>query len=692
MDKTISSLVWDVAELLRGDYKQNEYGSIILPFTILRRLDCLLDDSREKVYQHWLLIDEKNKTARAVEQNPITSELVIDRMLNREASLPFHNKTNISFGKMQANSAGIYKDLKEYIEKFSSNVSDIFIKFKFLDKIAELNNKNLLFSMVQKFYAINLHPDNIDSYSMGLLYEELLRKFAEMSNETAGEHFTPREIVHLMINILFSPDDTILRDKGVTKSIYDPACGTGGMLVLAEEYLKRKSVDADPVLFGQELNDETYAMCKASILIKGKDRNKIANGNTLSNDAYPEEKFDYMLANPPYGVDWNKIKTEVTREHSQLGFSGRFGAGLPRVSDGQLLFVQHLLSKMRTSDLGIGQFTDIHNTGVQHNIIGSRIGIVLNGSPLFTGGAGSGESNIRKWIIENDYLEALIALPNDMFFNTGIATYIWILTNRKSQERKGKVQLINATQLYQKMRKSLGSKRNELSDEHIKEITEIYCSFKTNEICKIFDNHQFGYTNITVERPLRMSYNVSQEAINNLMQEKAFTKLDKHIQEEILLILAKLVNSNFLSRAEFIAILNSESKNRECNIKLKDAWIKLTLKACGKRNADGEICYDSKGNPEPDSELRDSENIPLLSLDYESIEQKANIQQYFDKEVLPHLPDAWIDWSKNKVGFEISFNRYFYKYNPPRNLYEIDTELKQLSSEIQLLLNEICGG
>jgi len=509
MSKSVSSLIWDVAEILRGDYKQNEYGSIILPFTILRRLDCLLDPSRDKVYQKWLLLDESNKKAKLADQNTVLSELAIDRTLNRESGLPFHNKTNISFARMQANSAGIHTDLKEYILKFSSNVSDIFIKFKFLDKITELNDKNLLFNVVQKFYAIDLHPNVIDSYSMGLLYEELLRKFAEMSNETAGEHFTPREIVNLMINLLFAPDDKILRDKGATKSIYDPTCGTGGMLVLAEEYLKEKSVNADPVLFGQELNDETYAMCKASILIKGKDRNKIANGNTLSNDAYPEEKFDYMLANPPYGVDWNKIKPFITSENSELGFNGRFGAGLPRVSDGQLLFVQHLLSKMKIPELN----------EVSHINIGSRIGIVLNGSPLFTGGAGSGESNIRKWIIENDYLEALIALPNDMFFNTGIATYIWILTNRKAPQRKGKVQLINATQLYQKMRKSLGSKRNELSADHIKQITQIYSEFKNNEICKIFDNHQFGYTTITVERPLRMSYQVNQVSIGPLLNE-----------------------------------------------------------------------------------------------------------------------------------------------------------------------------
>lgn len=671
MDKSISSLIWDVAEILRGDYKQNEYGSIILPFTILRRLDCLLDDTRDKVYQKWLLIDEANKKARAVDQNTVMSELAIDRTLNREAQLPFHNKTNISFGRMQANSAGIYTDLKEYIEKFSSNVTDIFIKFKFLDKIAELNDKNLLFNVITKFYAIDLHPDNIDSYSMGLLYEELLRKFAEMSNETAGEHFTPREIVNLMINILFAPDDKILRDKGSTKSIYDPTCGTGGMLVLAEEYLKEKSVKADPVLFGQELNDETYAMCKASILIKGKDRNKIANGNTLSNDAYPEEKFDYMLANPPYGVDWNKIKSDITAEHSKLGFSGRFGAGLPRVSDGQLLFVQHLLSKMKPVD---------------HINVGSRIGIVLNGSPLFTGGAGSGESNIRKWIIENDYLDALIALPNDMFFNTGIATYVWILTNRKSEDRKGKVQLINATGMSQKMRKSLGSKRNELSQQHIEDITEAYCNFKESDICKIFDNHQFGYTNITVERPLRISYHITEESIQNIKQEKSFIKLDDSTQEEITGVLDKLIDSNFLSRNEFITAINENSK-----IKLKEAWLKLILKACGERNPDGEICIDNKGNPEPDSELRDSENIPLLSLDYDSEEHKSNIQQYFDKEVLPHLPDAWIDWSKNKVGFEISFNRYFYKYVPPRILAEIDLELKKLSGEIQSLLNEVCG-
>jgi type I restriction enzyme M protein len=437
MDKSIPALIWDVAEVLRGDYKQNDYGSIILPFTVLRRLDCLLDPSREKVFQKCEIIAKDNQNLLVTNPAAVMSDLAVDRILNKAAGLPFHNKSNISFPKMLANSAGLASDLNQYIDKFSSNVSEIFIKFKFLEKIAELDDKNLLYEVVKRFNSVDLHPNKVDSYSMGLLYEELLRKFAEMSNETAGEHFTPREIVNLMINLLFAPDDKILRDKGATKSIYDPTCGTGGMLVLAEEYLREKSANADPVLFGQELNDETYAMCKASILIKGKDRNKIANGNTLSADAFPNEKFDYMLANPPYGVDWNKIKKDVTDESEQLKFAGRFGAGLPRISDGQLLFVQHLISKMKDVD-------------TQH--IGSRCGIVLNGSPLFTGGAGSGESNIRKWIIENDYLDALIALPNDMFFNTGIATYIWILTNRKAPERQGKVQLINANSFYQKMR------------------------------------------------------------------------------------------------------------------------------------------------------------------------------------------------------------------------------------------------
>ncbi len=684
MDKSISALIWDVAELLRGDYKQNEYGSIILPFTVLRRLDCLLDDNRDKVYQKWLVIEKDNKQILATNPAIAMSDLAINRVLNKEAKLPFHNKTNISFAKMQANSVGIYTDLKEYIEKFSSNVSEIFIKFKFLDKISELNDKNLLFKVVQCFNAVDLHPNNVDSYSMGILYEELLRKFAEMSNETAGEHFTPREIVNLMINVLFAPDDKILRDKGATKSIYDPTCGTGGMLVLAEEYLHNKSANADAVLFGQELNDETYAMCKASILIKGKDRNKIANGNTLSNDAFPEDRFDYMLSNPPYGVDWNKIKSFITAEKEKLGLHGRFGAGLPRISDGQLLFVQHLLSKMKPCEL--------KSAGNQSS--GSRIGIVLNGSPLFTGSSGSGESDIRKWIIENDYLDALIALPNDMFFNTGIATYIWILTNRKSPERCGKVQLIHATSMYQKMRKSLGSKRNELSNEHIKTITQIYCDFKESDTCKIFENHQFGYTTITVERPLKLVYNINYDTINKLKIDKTFLKLDSQSQQAIIQILGSLSETTFSSRQEFTEAIKQQAtidSKLQKSLIIKDAQIKLLLKACSERNPNGEICFDSNGKQEADSELRDSENIPLISLDYHSDAQKINIQEYFEREVLPHVPDAWIDWNKNKVGFEISFNRYFYKYTPPRDLAVIDSELKQLSSEIQLLLNEVCG-
>lgn len=550
-----SSLIWSVADLLRGDFKQSDYGKIILPFTVLRRLDCVL---------------EKTKTAVAAEfeANKNTPPEALDRFLVRKSGYQFYNTSKQSFVSALDDSNNAYANLVNYVGAFSENVRDVFERFSFQSTLDRLNDANLLYMVAKKFAAIDLHPDTVSNVHMGLMFEELIRKFAELSNETAGEHFTPREVIRLMVELLFESDDEVLSKPGIVRSIYDPTAGTGGMLSVAEEYLNRLNPDARLVLHGQELNPESYAICKADMIIKGQDIGNVIFGNTLSADGLPVKKFDYMLSNPPFGVEWKKIESVIRKEFESKGFEGRFGPGLPRVSDGSLLFLLHLISKMRPVHEG-----------------GSRIGIVLNGSPLFTGGAGSGESEIRKYIIENDLLETIVALPTDMFYNTGISTYIWILSNHKSPERKGKIQLINGADFFQKMRKSLGSKRKELGENDINTIVSLYGKFEENDHSKVFDNADFGYSTITVERPLK-------DESGNL-------------------------------------ILGEKGKN--------------------------------KGKPQPDSSLRDTENVPL----------KDDIEAYFKREVLPHVPDAWIDYDKTKVGYEIPFNRHFYKYVPPRLLARI---------------------
>ena len=564
----IAGFLWSVADLLRGDYKQSDYGKVILPFTLLRRMDCVLAATKADV------LDEYKKRQHL--------NVPLHDFLTRKSNQSFYNTSELDMPRLLADSNNIKPNLISYVAAFSANVRDIFDRYEFTSQIERLDNANLLYQVAQRFANVNLHPDVVDNATMGMLFEELIRRFAELSNETAGEHYTPREVIRLMVNLLFSADDDALSKPGVVRSIYDPTAGTGGMLSVAEEHLKKLNPQSRLVAFGQELNPESYAICKADMLIKNQDVSNIIFGNTLSEDGHNGRSFDYMLSNPPFGVEWKKVEKTIRAEHEKKGHAGRFGAGLPRVSDGSLLFLMHLLSKMRTTKEG-----------------GSRIGIVLNGSPLFTGGAGSGESNIRQWIIENDWLETIVALPTDMFYNTGISTYIWLLTNHKTPERKGKIQLINASDFYQKMRKSLGSKRKELSEEDIARIVQLYGDFAENEQSKIFDNEDFGYATITVERP--------------------------------------------------------------------------------KRNEQGEIETDRKGKALADANLRDTENVPL----------KESIEAYFQREVLPHVPEAWIDESKTKIGYEIPFNRYFYIYTPPRKLEEIDSELKQLSSEIMALLSEV---
>jgi type I restriction enzyme M protein len=570
----LSAFIWSVADLLRGDYKQSEYGKVILPFTVLRRLDCVLESSKAAVLAEY---DAKQKMG-------INSE----PFLLRKAGQSFYNISPLDMKKLMGDQYHIKENLFVYIQGFSTAVRDIFERFDFYTQIDRLAKAGLLYQVAERFANVDLHPDKVSNSQMGLVFEELIRKFAEISNETAGEHFTPREVIRLMVNLLFIEDDDVLAKPGVVRTIYDPTAGTGGMLSVAGEYLEEHNPQARLTMFGQELNAESYAICKADMLIKGQDAANIVFGNTFSDDGHPHKKFDYMLSNPPFGVEWKKVEKDIRREHEQQGFSGRFGPGLPRVSDGSLLFLLHLIGKMRPALDG-----------------GSRFGIVLNGSPLFTGGAGSGESEIRRYVLENDLVEAIIGLPTDMFYNTGISTYVWILSNRKPEHRKGTVQLIDASGFWQKMRKSLGSKRKELSDQHIAEITRLFGQFieasdGKKPISRIFKNSAFGYRTITAERPLR------DENGNTVLATK------------------------------------------------------------------GKL----KGKPQPDSNLRDTENVPLAE----------DIDAYFKREVLPHAPDAWIDHDKTKVGYEIPFNRHFYVFEPPRPLAEIDADLKQCTDRILTMI------
>jgi type I restriction enzyme M protein len=572
--QTLSSFIWSVADLLRGDYKQSDYGKVILPFTVLRRLDCMLEPTKAAV-----LAELAAKTQQGINPEPF---------LRRKAGAHFFNQSPMDLKKLLGDPDYVALNLTTYIQGFSPEVRDIFERFEFQTQIERLTKAGLLYQVAEKFAQIDLHPEVVSNMQMGLVFEELIRKFAEISNETAGEHFTPREVIKLMVNLIFIEDDEVLSKPGVVRTIYDPTAGTGGMLSVAGEYLAEHNPQARLTVFGQELNPESYAICKADMLIKGQDVANIAFGNTLSDDGHAHKRFDYMLANPPFGVEWKKVEKEVRKEHEQQGYNGRFGPGLPRVSDGSMLFLLHLLSKMRPAAEG-----------------GSRFGIVLNGSPLFTGGAGSGESEIRRYVLENDLCEAIVGLPTDMFYNTGISTYIWIISNRKPAARKGKVQLIDASAWWQKMRKSLGSKRKELGDAHIERITQLFGQFVEAEedgkpVSRIFKNEAFGYTTITVERPLK----------------------DEHGQP----------------------VLGVKGKQ--------------------------------KGKPQPDSALRDTENVPLSD----------DVQVYFEREVLPHAPDAWIDPEKIKVGYEIPFNRHFYVFKPPRPLAEIDADLKQTTDRILAMI------
>ena len=649
---SLASLIWSVADLLRGDFKQSQYGRIILPFTVLRRLECVLEANKQKVLV-------------AVESTKALPEVARDKLLLSAAGQSFYNTSKLTLDSLGENHIG--DNLDAYVRAFSTDAREVFEHFNFEASIGLLEDANLLYKVVRSFATVDLSPEAVDNYDMGLVFEELIRRFAESSNETAGEHFTPRDIVRLTTSLVFASDNEALTKPGVVRSIYDPTAGTGGFLSCGMEYLHELNPAARLATFGQELNPESYAICKADMLIKGQDISHIKLGNTLSDDQLPFERFDYCLSNPPFGVDWKKVEKQVSDEHQRKGFEGRFGPGLPRVSDGSLLFLMHLISKMRpasaTSD-------------------GSRIGIILNGSPLFTGGAGSGESEIRRYVLENDLLDALVALPTDMFYNTGIATYIWVLSNHKPAERKGKVLLINASDLHTPMRKSLGSKRKQLSDEAINEIVALYSRYEASPIAKIFSTSAFGYRRITVERPLKLAfYPHDAERLAALQADKGWEKLDASLQAAILAALPQLPEQ-LLCREQFKKQL---SKALGAS-KLPAPAFKLLINQLGEQNDDAKVCI-SKGEPEASSDLRDYENVPL----------GEDIDAYLAREVLPHVPDAWIDRSKTDpldgqvgiVGYEIPFNRHFYQYQPPRPLAEIDAELDTVAKEIMQLLAEV---
>jgi type I restriction enzyme M protein len=606
----LSSLIWSVADLLRGDYKPSEYGRVILPFTVLRRLDCVLAPTKAEVLAKKTECEQKGL-------NP-------EPFLTRLTGVPFANTSSLDLARLMGDQDHIGPNLAAYIQGFSAPVRDIFERFRFAEQTDRLQKAGLLYQVTERFVGFDLSPAAVSNHDMGLAFEELIRKFAEISNETAGEHFTPRDVIKLMVNLLFIEDSDILTPgTPAVRTIYDPTAGTGGMLSVAAEHLLAHNPAARLTMFGQELNDESYAICKADMLIKGQDVRNIVPGNTLSEDGHPTQKFDYMLSNPPFGVEWKKVEKEVRREHEEKGFAGRFGPGLPRISDGSLLFLLHLLSKMRPAQEG-----------------GSRIGIVLNGSPLFTGGAGSGESEIRRHVLENDLLEAIVALPTDMFFNTGIATYVWILTNRKPDHRRGLVQLIDASAFWQKMRRSLGSKRKEMGEEDIAAVTRLFgdaaeanlatltdAAGKTRRVIlrvgeappsapeggrvkvaplsRLLRNEAFGYRQITVERPLR------------------------------------------------------------------DEAGRVVLGQKGRQ----------KGKPMPDPALRDTESVPL----------DQDIADYMAREVLPHAPDAWVDEEKTRIGYEIPFNRFFYVFEPPRPLEVIDAELKEVTARIKAMLDGLAA-
>ncbi|MFN8052874.1 MAG: class I SAM-dependent DNA methyltransferase [Acidimicrobiales bacterium] len=655
-----AAFIWSVADLLRGDYKQSEYGKVILPLTVLRRLDCVLEPTKAKV------LEQAAKLPASLENR--------EPILCAASGEAFYNTSKLDFGRLLDDPDNLADNLRGYIAAFSTVAADIVAKFEFDTQITRLDKANLLYMVVSKFADIDLHPYAVSNIEMGYLYEELIRRFSELSNETAGEHFTPREVIRLMVNLLFIDDDPLLTKPGIVKTIFDPACGTGGMLSVAEDHLRQLNPDARLAVYGQELNAETYAICRSDMMLKGQDASNIAFGNSFSEDGHPGAHFDYLLANPPFGVEWKKVADPIRDEHDKLGFAGRFGAGLPRINDGSFLFLQHMIAKMKPVDQG-----------------GSRLAIVFNGSPLFTGAAGSGESEIRRWIIENDWLEAVVALPDQLFYNTGISTYFWVVTNRKTPERRGKVQLVDARDLFTKMRKSLGEKRKQIADDQIAEITRLYGEFTESDRVKVFPNEAFGFMRITVERPLRIRWEITADTLDALHATKTWDRLPDATRTDVAAALDDLARQGPVDPKKITAALKPAG--------LKPADSRAVFDALAVRDPDAAVVPDKKGNPEPDPDLRNNENVPLpaIAVTYEAdptarlatIEYRTAVNDYLTTEVHPYVPDAWTDHDKTKLGYEIPLTRHFYRYTPPRPLAEIDAEIKQLEAEIQALLAEV---
>ncbi|MXZ70788.1 MAG: SAM-dependent DNA methyltransferase [Acidobacteria bacterium] len=698
----IVSFIWGVADLIRDTFKRGKYQDVILPLTVLRRLDCVLAPTKRHV------LEVQAKYAGKID-NP-------DRLLQGASGFAFYNTSRYDFEKLLADAPHIAQNLRNYIAGFSPNMREVLEKFDFDNTISKLDEAGLLFQVVQRFGdpKVNLHPDAVDNAAMGTIFEELIRKFNEALNENPGEHFTPRDVVHLMVDLLLAGDEERLRTKGVVLSVYDPCCGSGGMLTIAKEHItagenrdgdsrgEAVNPDADIHLFGQEVNPETFAICKSDLFMKsedGRDAENILFGSTLSNDRHVGRGFDYMIANPPYGKDWKRDEGAVRAEHDR-GAVGRFAPGLPRISDGQLLFLQHMLAHVNEPSQG-----------------GSRVAIIMNGSPLFTGDAGSGESEIRRWILENDLLEALIALPEQLFYNTGIATYVWVLTNRKRPERRGKVQLVDATSFWILLRKSLGAKRREVPFERKEDILRLLADFEDGAtrnvdrdgderetvVSRVYPTTHFGFRKITVERPLRLDFEANSERIARLDDQRAFANLavsrkkgdakardeaaGREQQDAIRAVLRSLPDKLFLDRADFEEELARAARDGE--IKLAAPIRKAILSALSERNAEAEICRDREGRPQPDPELRDTENVPL----------RESVESFFEREVKPHVPDAWIDTTRRDpqdgevglVGYEINFNRYFYEYRPPRPLEEIEADIQQVEREIVAMLREMAG-
>ncbi|MFD7709725.1 N-6 DNA methylase [Streptomyces sp. NPDC059786] len=659
----LANHAWSVADLLRGDYKQSDYGKVILPFTVLRRLECVLEPTRDKVAE----------TVARFEGQDIDT----DQFLRRAAGHSFYNKSSLTLKKIAADPQNAAKNLQVYVGAFSDNARGVLDRFDFAQQVKRLDSAGLLYKVIGKFTDLDLRPEIVPNHNMGYVFEELIRRFAEQSNETAGEHFTPREVIQLMVRLLVAPDGDGLHLPGVVRTVMDPACGTGGMLSAMDDLITDLNSDATVEMYGQELNPESWAICRSDLMIKGHDPENIAFGNSFSDDGHARKTFDYMLANPPFGVEWKKVKEDVEAEHRELGDAGRFGAGLPRINDGSLLFLQHMISKMKP--------VDIHGGG------GSRIAIVFNGSPLFTGAAGSGESEIRRWILENDWLEGIVALPDQLFYNTGISTYFWILTNRKSAEHKGKVVLLDARDQWVKMRKSLGDKRKRLGDgtdgtpNHIADITRLYGqaldaakdeNHPLHAKVKVFANTDFGYQRITVERPLKLRFEVTEETLAALAAAKPVQKLER--SEEFVTAVRTLLGSSWGTKSEAFVALKDAVVAAGLMWPTGAPFAKAVREAVGVRDPKGEV-QRVKGAAEPDSELRDYENVPL----------GEDVEEYLKREVHPHVPDAWIDHSKTRIGYDIFVTRHFYTYVPPRSLADIDAELQGVEAQIQHLLGEV---